>query len=370
MGLNVPLTKLSAFAISAFVAGLSGGLLGGHVGLLSPPNFAPIASLILFAAAVLVGARYPQGAVLAGAMAWLIPEFLRRLHLPPEIGTLIFVFGIIQALKDGGGVFEVINRRRGAKQGKAAAGATAESLAIHSPLKTNQTVLELKDLSVSYGQIMALNKVNLKLYGGQVLGLIGPNGAGKSSLVDAISGFTGYQGSVLLEGRSLDSLAATERARLGLRRSFQHDRTIPDLSARAYLELSAGRRLDAAELSQALQFAGLGNGELELHGLDVGTRRLLEVAGVLAAKPKAVLLDEPAAGLSSSESLALAKHIAQIPARYACAVLLIEHDMEVVRAACSEVVVLDFGSVIAEGQTDEVLSRRNVVAAYLGEEAG
>jgi branched-chain amino acid transport system permease protein len=369
MGLNVPLTKLSAFAMSAFVAGLSGGLLGGQVGLLSPPNFASIPSLILFAAAVMVGARYPQGAVLAGAMSWLVPEVLRRLHLPPEIGILIFVFGVIQALKDGGGVFEVINRRRGAKQPKGTVLASTEPIT-HSPsARSNQAVLQLQNLSISYGQILALNKVNLTLYGGHVLGLIGPNGAGKSSLVDAITGFTGYQGSVRLAGKTLEGLGATKRARAGLRRSFQHDRTIPDLSARAYLELSAGRTLEGSELSQALGFAGLGNGQLELHSLDVGTRRLLEVAGVLAARPKVVLLDEPAAGLSHSESMALAGHIAQIPARYGCSVLLIEHDMEVVRAACSEVVVLDFGSVIAEGQTAEVLSRHQVIAAYLGEEA-
>jgi branched-chain amino acid transport system permease protein len=369
LGLSVPQTKLLAFAVSAFVAGLSGGLMAGQLGLLSASNFAPVAGLVLFAAAVLVGARYPQGAMLAGTMAWLVPEILNRLHLPQDLGNLIFAVGTIQALKDGGGVFEVINRNRKL--------ATTLEIAKTKPVISSHNiqeflnpkpVLEIQNLTVTYGQVMALNHVNIRLLEGQVMGLIGPNGAGKSSLVDAVTGFTGYQGSVLLAGANLDSQDATHRARLGLRRSFQQDRTVGELSAKAYLELSASKTLSKTELLEALEFAHLENPNLELQHLDVGTRRLLEVAGVLAARPKVVLFDEPAAGLSSRESLALGQRIASIPSRYGCAVLLIEHDMEVVRAACQEVTVLDFGSLILQGKTNDVLSSKAVIAAYLGEE--
>lgn len=373
LGLSVPQTKLLAFAVSAFVAGLSGGLMAGQLGLLSASNFAPVSSLVLFAAAVLVGARYPQGAMLAGAMAWLVPEILNRLHLPQDLGNLIFALGTIQALKDGGGVFEVINRNRKTGSIKTLeTPSTKSAISSHNVIEfpNPKPVLELRDLTVNYGQVMALNHVNIRLLEGQVMGLIGPNGAGKSSLVDAVTGFTAYQGSVLLAGTPLEAQVATTRARLGLRRSFQQDRTIGELNATAYLELSAGRVLSASELNEALEFAHLGDASLELQHLDVGTRRLLEVAGVLASRPKVVLLDEPAAGLSSSESLALGQRIASIPSRYGCAVLLIEHDMEVVRAACQEVTVLDFGSVILHGKTDDVLSSKTVIAAYLGEEVG
>jgi branched-chain amino acid transport system permease protein len=370
LGLDVPSTKLSAFAISAFVAGLSGGLMAGQLGLLSASNFAPIESLVLFSVSVLVGARYPGGAILAGCMAWLVPELLSRLHLPKDLGNLFFVVGTIQALKDGGGVFEVIARKR-----KPAASKTSVSSSKHAPSRalepvqtTGSTALELNDLTVAYGQVIAVDHVSLKIPTGKVLGLIGPNGAGKSSLIDAITGFTKYEGRVMLEEKSIDQLNATNRARARLRRSFQQDRTIPDLSARAYLELSAGRTLTAIELQESLEFAAINDGMLELHSLDVGTRRLLEVAGVLASKPRVVLFDEPAAGLSNAESLALGHRIAGIPARYGCAVLLVEHDMDVVRAACSEVAVLDFGKLIAQGPTREVLEQRNVIAAYLGEE--
>ncbi len=387
LGLNVPSTKLLAFAFSAFIAGIGGGLMAGQLGLLSAINFAPVASLVLFAAAVLVGARYPEGAVLAGAMASLVPELLHRFHLPQDLGNLIFAFGTVQALKDGGGVFEVISRQR---KRAAAINPTGNMQVLNlenttqienSPRTENTTILntqifpstqdislELKNLSVTYGAVTALDNINLKLFRCQVLGLIGPNGAGKSSLIDAITGFTKYQGSVLLYGQPIENLNATERARAKLRRSFQQDRTIPDLSARAYLELSAGRNLSNAEIQEALVFSGLHDASQELHSLDVGTRRLLEVAGLLAAKPKVVLLDEPAAGLSAAESLELGKRIATLPSRYGCAVLLVEHDMAVVRAACQEVAVLDFGKQIARGPTFEVLAQKDVIAAYLGEE--
>ncbi|ADD29289.1 ABC transporter permease subunit [Meiothermus ruber] len=366
MGLNVAATKLWAFAMSAFIAGLSGGLLAGQVGLLSATNFSPTASLILFASAIMVGARYPAGAVLAGVMAWLVPEVLGRLHLSQNLGNLIFALGTIAALKAGGGIFEVAARQKKPAATPPLPPPAAPAPAAHTP--SDQVVLEVQNLCVAYGQVLALNKVSFSLKEGQVLGLIGPNGAGKSSLVDALSGFTPYQGRVQLEGRSLEGWSAAQRARAGLRRSFQQDRTIPELSVQAYLELSAGRALPKEELAWALEFAGLTELGLELHSLNMGTRRRLEVAGILLSRPKVVLLDEPAAGLSSEESLQLARQIAGIPARYGCSVILIEHDMEVVRAACSEVVVLDFGCLIEAGPTTRVLSSPRVAAAYLGEE--
>lgn len=367
MGINVSGAKLWAFAVSAGMAGLAGGLLAGLLGLLSASNFAPTGSLVLFASAVMVGAHYPAGALLAGGMSWLIPEALSRLGLSQNLGNLFFAFGVLMALKAGGGIFEVAARNR-ARPAVVRPLATSPSGSARPSQPGPKPVLEVQGLSVRYGTVQALTQVSLTLYEGQVLGLIGPNGAGKSSLVDAVSGFVPYQGQVRLLGRPLEGLAPSQRARAGLRRSFQQDRTIPELSARAYLELSAGRSLPPSELAEALAFAGLEDPEAPLYALDVGARRRLEVAGILAARPKAVLLDEPAAGLSAAESRVLAERIAQIPALYGAAVLLIEHDMGVVRRACGEVVVLDFGRAIEAGPTAEALASPKVVAAYLGEE--
>ncbi|PZA07692.1 MULTISPECIES: ATP-binding cassette domain-containing protein [unclassified Meiothermus] len=365
MGINVSGAKLWAFALSAGMAGLAGGLLAGLLGLLSASNFAPTGSLVLFASAVMVGAQYPAGAFLAGGMSWLVPELLSRLGLSQNLGNLFFAFGVLMALKAGGGVFEVAVRNRGRRTEARPLPTPGSSL---PPRPGPRPVLEVRGLSMSYGPVQALQRVSFALREGQVLGLIGPNGAGKSSLVDAVSGFVPYQGGVRFLGQALEGLSPSQRARAGLRRSFQQDRTIPELGVQAYLELAAGRRLTPAELAEAQAFAGLDDPKVPLYALDVGTRRRLEVAGILAARPRVVLLDEPAAGLSVHESRALAERIAQIPAVYGAAVLLIEHDMEVVRRACDEVVVLDFGVVIEAGPTAMVLSSPKVVAAYLGEE--
>lgn len=375
LGLSVSGTKLTAFAVSAFVAGLGGGLLAGQLGLLTSRNFDPVTSLVLFATAVMAGARYAGGAVLAGALTVLLPELLRRLNLPQDIGSAVFMVGTIQALSKGAGIVEGIVQSNLARRSTTHTtpssyqfgSSQVESSQVEPVANVSSTLaLELEKLSVKYGQVTALEDVNLRVLEGQVMGLIGPNGAGKSSLVDAVTGFTLHTGQVRLEGQTMNGLNVTSRARLGLRRNFQQDRTIPELSAAAYLNLSAGRVLEPSELERALGFAGISDALLELHSLDVGTRRLLEVAGVLASNPKLVLLDEPAAGLSSSESVMLGRGIAQIPARYGCAVLLIEHDMELVREACSDVTVLDFGRVIATGKTVDVLGQSNVIAAYLG----
>lgn len=373
LGLSVPATKLSAFAASAFVAGLGGGLMAGQLGLLTARNFDPVGSLVLFATAVMAGARYSAGAMLTGVLTWFVPELLNRLRLPQDIGNLIFAIGTIQALSRGGGVFDLIAKARRPK-GVVPVEHNAPSPAatVHSnpeiPASTGKAILELQDLGVVYGRVQALLNVNLKVSEGQVMGLIGPNGAGKSSLVDAVTGFTPYSGRVLLDGRPLEGIAPSQRAKLGLRRSFQQDRTIPELSVQAYLNIAAGRNLSAPERAEAMGFAGVTDPDLELYHLDSGARRMLEVAGILAARPLVVLFDEPAAGLSSAESLALGRRIAQIPSQYGCAVLLIEHDMDLVREACSEVTVLDFGQIIVVGPTLQVLSSPIVRAAYLGED--
>jgi branched-chain amino acid transport system permease protein len=203
---------------------------------------------------------------------------------------------------------------------------------------------------------------------GAVVGLIGPNGAGKSTLIDAVTGFLAqYDGSVALDGVALDSLLAHKRARTGIRRTWQQTRIAPQLSSGTYLTLAAGRRLAYDEAKELLSWMGCPGPDTVVSQIDAGTRRLLDVAGVIASKPKAILLDEPAAGLSHEESLTLAERISTIPERFGTCVLLVEHDMDLVRLVCNSVVVLDFGKVIAAGPTQQVLSDPRVVKAYIGD---
>jgi branched-chain amino acid transport system permease protein len=226
--------------------------------------------------------------------------------------------------------------------------------------------LTVSGLSVRYGAVVALDNIDFDVPAHSVVGLIGPNGAGKSTFIDAVTGFLPrYDGRIALHGLPLEGRLAHRRARLGVRRTWQTNRIAPDLSLGAYLELAAGK-LTAVQLRAALAWIGCLDPGRKVAKLDAGTRRLLDVAGVVAARPALALLDEPAAGQSYDEALRLAGRIAEIPEVFGSAVLLVDHDMDLVRAACASVTVLDFGKAIAAGPTARVLELPAVKTAYLG----
>ena len=217
-----------------------------------------------------------------------------------------------------------------------------------------------------YGSVVALDNVSLTVAAGTVAGLIGPNGAGKSTFIDAVAGFlSSYEGSIRLAGKPLEGMPAHLRARAGVRRSWQTNRIAPELTVGGYLALAA-QGLSARETKAILSWLDCPDPDTLVVSVDAGTRRLLDVAGVVAARPAVVLLDEPAAGQSHEESVRLGQRIAEIPKLFGSAVLLVEHDMDLVRAVCSEVTVLDFGRVIASGPPARVLEQGSVKKAYLG----
>lgn len=381
MGMSVPRVKLTAFAMSGFVAGLSGGLLTGQVGLVTPENFAPVGSLVTFAVAVMTAAQYVEGALLAGVLVAFFPELLRRLGLPLDIADLVFALGAIDVLRRGRGGIAAQAREaaRPLVARLSAAPSPLPAAAAEQPARPPRRArsadavappaLEVRGLTVRFGEVVALDGVDLRVRPGTVHALIGPNGAGKTTLVDAVTGFLPrYRGSVRVAGAELDGLLAHRRARAGVRRTFQQDRTIPDLGVGDYVRLAAGRRTSARDAEAVLGFLGCPAADRPIGSLDVGTRRLVELAGALAARPALLLLDEPAAGMTEVESADLAERIAAVPGRFDCAVLLIEHDMAHVVAASSEVTVVDFGCTIASGSPRDVLEHPDVVAAYLGQE--
>jgi branched-chain amino acid transport system permease protein len=302
-------------------------------------------------------------------------------------GNLLFAFGAIQALMKGGGGASsdlrrasrsliakrfgtgVDERRLGDAQPSPGSSRTPRTAP--GRLAAATPAFEIRNLTVRYGEVTALTDVSLTVAPGEVAGLIGPNGAGKSTLIDAASGFIrGYQGSVLLEGTAVDRLAPHGRAHAGLRRTFQQDRTIHDLSVGAYLDLAAGRRLSREKRRELLDFFVCPPPEVRVGSVDLMSRRLVEIAGSVASGPKVLLLDEPAAGLSPQESVALGERLVEIPERFGSAVLLIEHDIELVQAVCCWITVLDFGSVIASAEPAEALRDQAVAAAYLGQAVG
>ncbi|SDR57452.1 amino acid/amide ABC transporter membrane protein 2, HAAT family /amino acid/amide ABC transporter ATP-binding protein 1, HAAT family [Rhizobiales bacterium GAS113] len=371
-GVDIVAAKLIAFAVSAFLAGISGGLLAGYLGTLVSDNFNMMQSLVLFVTATMVGAQFAEGAVIGGLLVTLVPELLRRLGLAQDVGAVLFAFGATHALSAGESMSEALRRllRRLSPASEETARSAGNALPIATRLRRQLAAqpLAIEALTVRYGNVVALDRVDLVVPRAGVIGLIGPNGAGKSTLVDAVTGFLPqYQGSVRADGVRLDGMAAHLRARTGIRRTWQTTRIAPDLSVGEYVRLAA-RDLATADVAAILDWLGCPRGDRPVASVDAGTRRLLDLAGVVAARPLVVLLDEPAAGQSYDEALRLGQRIAEIPERFGSSVLLVEHDMDLVRAACSAVTVLDFGCVIASGLTREVLDLPIVRKAYLGAE--
>ena len=221
----------------------------------------------------------------------------------------------------------------------------------------------------------ALSDVSLEVREGELVGLIGPNGAGKTTLVDAVSGFVGSTGRVELSGADISGLPPYERARRGLGRTWQSTELFDDLDVRENLTVAvrdgtgargrSGARDGPAE--QTLALVGMDwAAEAMPTQLSMGQRKLVGVARALAAKPRLLCLDEPAAGLDTRESAELGACLRGL-ADQGQSMLLIEHDMGLVLGICDRVVVLEFGQVIADGPPEVVRTDPLVIAAYLGE---
>lgn len=367
VGAGVRTSKLTAFAVSAALGGISGGLLTGQVGLAFPASFTAIQSLALYVLAIMSGAHLIDMAVF-GALLWVaVPELLKRWGVPQDWGFVIFGVLGVQALAGRGNLGTAWRNLWYRRRTRTTAGVGLTDVADVAALPPGDPVLEVRGLSVSFGHVRALSDVDISVPEHGVLGVIGPNGAGKSTLVDVISGFLPRAtGTVTLDGRPLTG-SPTRRARAGLRRTFQQDRVPPGLTVGAYVRFVARRRITAAEVADALEFFGCPPARTPLSRVDAGARRLVEVAGHLLARPRVLLLDEPAAGLPHEEHVAFGRRLRQVPARFGVSVLLIEHDLDLVRSVCDSLTVLDFGQVLASGPQADVLADPAVLKAYMGE---
>jgi len=233
-------------------------------------------------------------------------------------------------------------------------------------------VIEIQDLMVQFGGVKPINDLTGAL-AAPVAGLIGPNGAGKTTLLNVISGFVApVRGSVKVDGRQLLRLSPLERVRAGLRRAFQTEQVVEDLTVADNIAAIADHvvqaRYRARAIEQALSFIGLARvAERPGRSLNLFQRRLVELGKCVIGEPKLILLDEPAAGLSGKEGDGLRRLVLRIPSEFGAQVLIIDHDVELIRSMCSETMVLDYGKLLALGPTEAVLSNPDVRRAYLGE---
>ena len=243
-------------------------------------------------------------------------------------------------------------------------------------------LLDVDALRVTYGGVTAVDGVDLAVPEGKVVGLIGPNGAGKTSTIDALTGYHApSSGTVVFDGEDITSMRAHQRARRGHVRTWQSVELLDDLTVDENQRVARERMGVWQALRDLLMPIGAHARDdvdwaLELCGLTEvadrnptelshGRRKLVGVARALAQRPRLVLMDEPAAGLDTEESLELGRHLRSLPGE-GVTVLLVDHDMNLVLNICDDVVVLDFGQVIARGTPAEIRRNEAVIGAYLG----
>ncbi len=250
-------------------------------------------------------------------------------------------------------------------------------------------MLEVNNLGISFGGLRAVNNFNVSIEKGQLYGLIGPNGAGKTTIFNLLTGvYKPDTGSVVLDGQDITGKKTIEISKAGIARTFQNIRLFKDLSVldnvkaglhnhHAYstlagiLRLPAYHRVEKEMNERAMELLKVfdldSEAETLASNLPYGKQRRLEIARAMATDPKLLLLDEPAAGMNPNETQELMDMIRFVRDHFDMTILLIEHDMKLVAGICEELSVLNFGEILAQGATSDVLNDPQVITAYLGE---
>lgn len=250
-------------------------------------------------------------------------------------------------------------------------------------------MLEVTNLSISFGGLRAVDDFNISIEEGALYGLIGPNGAGKTTVFNLLTGvYKPNEGHIILDGQDITKMKTIEINKAGIARTFQNIRLFKELTVRENVMIGMHNEFTYPTIAGILKLPSYRRAEKEMKekstellkvfdldqeadtsasNLPYGKQRKLEIARALATNPKLLLLDEPAAGMNPNETMELMNTIQFVRDQFKMTILLIEHDMKLVSGICSKLTVLNFGHVLCQGDTEEVLNHPEVVKAYLGE---
>jgi branched-chain amino acid transport system permease protein len=390
-GVDLPRTRILAFVYAAVLAGLAGWLYAHMQRSVNPTPFGLNASIQYLLMAVVGGAGSVWGALLGAGLVTVVNDQLQSL-LPRLLGQQgnyeAIVFGVLlvlvlQTAPDGlwprlRRLFGLVARRRRVSQ-------DAAPLPARTLPRSGAPVLSATGLRKTFGGLVAVNDVALHLDAGEIVGLIGPNGAGKSTTFNLLTGVARPSGGkVQFLGRDISGLAPPRIAQLGIARSFQHVKLVPGMSVienvalGAHLRGSAGAasallRLDRAEEArlfadaqrQIIRVGLAAHADQRADSLALGQQRVVEIARALCLDPILLLLDEPAAGLRHAEKAELAALLRRLRDD-GMTVLLVEHDMDFVMNLTDRLIVMEFGSKLAEGSAAAIRTDPAVIEAYLG----
>ncbi|MDX6285061.1 MAG: branched-chain amino acid transport system ATP-binding protein livM [Frankiales bacterium] len=393
-GINVTRYKLLAFVLSGAMAGLAGALYGHTIGFVNNESFTLEQSLLLVTMVIVGGMGHRLAVIIAAATFVIFPFVLPGLKgYELVVGAAILMLTVAQHPE---GIADLLTARHRPlatdDEDDDAAMPELPNLPLPSGMVTQRpgtgTVLEVQDVTVRFGGLVAVDGASLRVPAGKIIGLIGPNGAGKSTLFNAVSGLVRVdRGVIRYRGQEIQGMRCDQRARLGIARSFQQVGLAKDLSMRenfllaqhqlaSYGDVSALLMLPKAwrteqlfreRADEAVSSLGLSDlADMPVRNLSGGQQRLVEIGCLLVTAPDLVMLDEPSAGMAPAAAESLAERLRDLRDKLGRTVLLIEHNVPLVLDTCDYVYVLDAGQIIAEGPPEEITSQQQVIDAYFG----